>query len=129
MSKELMDALDILEKEKNIPRETLFEALENSPVTVSSFEEPHAQSTAVNASAIIIERINLHLLFIRPSSGPPRFFTCSRTNFYTIIIRLLHIYRSLFLSGPMRRLNNCYHLHLAVFTVLCYYTRARNVSP
>ena len=33
MSKELMDALDLLEKEKNIPRETLFEAIENSLVT------------------------------------------------------------------------------------------------
>ena len=33
MNKELMDALDILEKEKEISKETLFEAIENSLVT------------------------------------------------------------------------------------------------
>ena len=33
MNKELMEALDILEKEKDIPKETLFEAIENSLIT------------------------------------------------------------------------------------------------
>ena len=33
MSKELMDALDLLEKEKNISRDSLFDAIENSLVT------------------------------------------------------------------------------------------------
>ena len=33
MNKELMEALDILEKEKEISKETLFEAIENSLVT------------------------------------------------------------------------------------------------
>ncbi|MBR0164050.1 MAG: transcription termination/antitermination protein NusA [Lachnospiraceae bacterium] len=33
MSKEMMDALDMLEKEKNISKESLFEAIENSLVT------------------------------------------------------------------------------------------------
>ncbi len=33
MSKELMDALDVLEKEKNISRDSLFDAIENSLVT------------------------------------------------------------------------------------------------
>ncbi|WP_408070686.1 transcription termination factor NusA [Butyrivibrio sp. JL13D10] len=33
MSKELMDALDLLEKEKNIKRDSLFDAIENSLVT------------------------------------------------------------------------------------------------
>ena len=33
MNKELMEALDILEKEKEISKETLFEALENSLLT------------------------------------------------------------------------------------------------
>lgn len=33
MNKELMEALDILEKEKDIPKETLFDAIENSLIT------------------------------------------------------------------------------------------------
>ena len=33
MNKELMEALDILEKEKEISKETLFEAIENSLLT------------------------------------------------------------------------------------------------
>ena len=33
MNKELMEALDILEKEKEISKETLFEAIENSLIT------------------------------------------------------------------------------------------------
>ena len=33
MSKELMDALDLLEKEKNISRDSLFDAIENSLIT------------------------------------------------------------------------------------------------
>ena len=33
MNKELMEALDILEKEKDISKETLFEAIENSLIT------------------------------------------------------------------------------------------------
>ena len=33
MNKELMEALDILEKEKEISKETLFEAIENSLMT------------------------------------------------------------------------------------------------
>ena len=33
MNKELLEALDILEKEKDISRETLFEAIENSLIT------------------------------------------------------------------------------------------------
>ena len=33
MNKELMEALDILEKEKDIPKETLFDAIENSMIT------------------------------------------------------------------------------------------------
>lgn len=33
MNKELLEALDILEKEKDISRETLFEAIENSLLT------------------------------------------------------------------------------------------------
>ena len=33
MNKELMEALDILEKEKEISKDTLFEAIENSLVT------------------------------------------------------------------------------------------------
>ena len=33
MSREMMDALDMLEKEKNISKESLFEAIENSLVT------------------------------------------------------------------------------------------------
>jgi N utilization substance protein A len=33
MSKELMDALDLLEKEKNISRDSLFDAIENSLLT------------------------------------------------------------------------------------------------
>ena len=36
MNKELMEALDILEKEKEISKETLFEAIENSLLTVTS---------------------------------------------------------------------------------------------
>ena len=35
MNKELMEALDVLEKEKEISKETLFEAIENSLMTVS----------------------------------------------------------------------------------------------
>ena len=38
MNKELMEALDILEKEKEISKETLFEAIENSPD--DSLQEP-----------------------------------------------------------------------------------------
>ena len=33
MNKELMEALDVLEKEKEISKETLFEAIENSLMT------------------------------------------------------------------------------------------------
>ena len=33
MNKELMEALDVLEKEKEISKETLFEAIENSLLT------------------------------------------------------------------------------------------------
>ena len=33
MNKELMEALDILEREKEINKETLFEAIENSLIT------------------------------------------------------------------------------------------------
>ena len=33
MNKELMEALDILEKEKEISKDTLFEAIENSLLT------------------------------------------------------------------------------------------------
>ena len=33
MSKELMDALDLLEREKNISRDSLFDAIENSLLT------------------------------------------------------------------------------------------------
>jgi len=33
MNKELMEALDILEREKEISKETLFEAIENSLIT------------------------------------------------------------------------------------------------
>ena len=33
MSKELMDALDLLEKEKNISKDSLFDAIENSLIT------------------------------------------------------------------------------------------------
>lgn len=33
MSKELLDALDTLEKEKDISKETLFDAIENSLIT------------------------------------------------------------------------------------------------
>ncbi|MCR5771325.1 MAG: transcription termination/antitermination protein NusA, partial [Butyrivibrio sp.] len=33
MSKELMEALDALEKEKNISKESLFDAIENSLMT------------------------------------------------------------------------------------------------
>ena len=33
MNKELMEALDILEKEKEISKDTLFEAIENSLMT------------------------------------------------------------------------------------------------
>ena len=36
MNKELMEALDILEKEKEISKETLFEAIENSLVTAAT---------------------------------------------------------------------------------------------
>lgn len=35
MNKELMEALDILEREKEISKETLFEAIENSLITAS----------------------------------------------------------------------------------------------
>ncbi len=33
MNKELMEALDILEREKEISKDTLFEAIENSLIT------------------------------------------------------------------------------------------------
>nr|WP_330369840.1 NusA N-terminal domain-containing protein [Butyrivibrio sp. FCS014] len=33
MSKELMDALELLEKEKNISKDSLFDAIENSLIT------------------------------------------------------------------------------------------------
>ena len=35
MNKELIEALDLLEKEKNISKETLLEAIENSLLTIS----------------------------------------------------------------------------------------------
>ena len=40
MNKELMEALDVLEKEKEISKETLFEAIENSLMTCLLYTSP-----------------------------------------------------------------------------------------
>ena len=41
MNKELMEALDVLEKEKEISKETLFEAIENSLMTACKLSLIH----------------------------------------------------------------------------------------
>ena len=52
MSRELMEALDILEKEKNISKESLFGAIENSLLTAcrNSFGKADNVSTPENSS-------------------------------------------------------------------------------
>ncbi len=47
MSKELMDALDLLEKEKNISRDSLFEAIENSLMTACKNNYSRAENIRV----------------------------------------------------------------------------------
>ena len=50
MNKELMEALDILEKEKDISKETLFEAIENSLITAckNHFGKADNMKVAIN---------------------------------------------------------------------------------
>ncbi len=47
MSKELMDALDLLEKEKNISRDSLFDAIENSLMTACRNNYQRAENIKV----------------------------------------------------------------------------------
>ena len=47
MNKELMEALDVLEKEKEISKETLFEAIENSLMTACKNHFGKAERPAI----------------------------------------------------------------------------------
>ena len=52
MNKELIEALDILEKEKNISKETLLEAIENSLLTACKNHFGKADNVKVTINAV-----------------------------------------------------------------------------
>ena len=52
MNKELMEALDILEREKDIPKETLFDAIENSLLTACKNHFGKADNVKVNINPV-----------------------------------------------------------------------------
>ena len=52
MNKELLEALEILEKEKNISKETLLEAIENSLLTACKNHFGKADNVKVNINPV-----------------------------------------------------------------------------
>ena len=90
MNKELMEALDILEKEKEISKETLFEAIENSLMTACKNHFGKADNVKVEinretcdflvyaekevvATAEEVETIACRLPLMMPRSFPRRY--------------------------------------------------------
>ena len=58
MNTELMEALDILEKEKDISRDTLFEAIENSLITA-------CRNNYGRSENILILKLKLYIIMIK----------------------------------------------------------------
>ena len=70
MNKELMEALDVLEKEKEISKETLFEAIENSLMTACKNHFGKADNVHVWVRSIEKPAISWYML--RRKSYPRR---------------------------------------------------------